>query len=509
MAVLTAAIGVFFAGILALVVFWQTTFYDAYYQPYLAPNVFLLPLAGLVLLGALWLRGRLAGMPARSAPRGWALAAYFAALFAAQVAVVRSLWFYPGWDVLNVYTYAQQLANGVAVDGGYFRLCPNNAPLTVLLSAPLWVAGKLGLAVPYAVLPYLGALTVNLSCLLCVLCVRRITPSRFARAAALVLCTVWIAFSMTMTIPYTDAYAIVFPVLALYLSLSRMRTFPKWFWVTLVCFVGASIKPTVLIFLIALLLVSALRTLPARLREPALWRRAAAVAAALVLGALPGKLWQDAATASLAGSPVPQEQLSETHYLMLGMNGDTFGGHSPGDVVFSTSFDTLAQRRQANLARAWERVSARTLPQNAVFFATKAYKAFSDGMLASNNSYLVLERPTRTDALSRFLQKVFRAQGEYEPLWMSVLQGIWLLMLLLGVTAMVGRGRRRAVVQGLAVTLFGLACYLLLFEVWPRYLFLYAPLFVVLAALGLENLRLPRRAHKTPASPAKEGEPHG
>ena len=68
MAVLTAAIGVFFAGILALVVFWQTTFYDAYYQPYLAPNVFLLPLAGLVLLGALWLRGRLAGMGVRLFP---------------------------------------------------------------------------------------------------------------------------------------------------------------------------------------------------------------------------------------------------------------------------------------------------------------------------------------------------------------------------------------------------------------------------------------------------------
>ena len=42
-----------------------------------------------------------------------------------------------------------------------------------------------------------------------------------------------------------------------------------------------------------------------------------------------------------------------------------------------------------------------------------------------------------------------------------------------------------------------LAAYLLLFEVWPRYLFVYAPLFVVLAALGLERLALPPR--RTPA----------
>ena len=37
------------------------------------------------------------------------------------------------------------------------------------------------------------------------------------------------------------------------------------------------------------------------------------------------------------------------------------------------------------------------------------------------------------------------------------------------------------------VTLIGLTAYLLLFEVWPRYLFLYAPFFVILSSLAFDK----------------------
>lgn len=38
-------------------------------------------------------------------------------------------------------------------------------------------------------------------------------------------------------------------------------------------------------------------------------------------------------------------------YVLVGMNGATYGGHSPEDVASSTSFATLAERRSANLQR--------------------------------------------------------------------------------------------------------------------------------------------------------------
>jgi len=39
----------------------------------------------------------------------------------------------------------------------------------------------------------------------------------------------------------------------------------------------------------------------------------------------------------------------------------------------------------------------------------------------------------------------------------------------------------------LALTLIGLTLYVLLLEVWPRYLFLYAPFFVILASMAFEK----------------------
>ena len=39
--------------------------------------------------------------------------------------------------------------------------------------------------------------------------------------------------------------------------------------------------------------------------------------------------------------------------------------------------------------------------------------------------------------------------------------------------------------------MIGLTAYLLLFEVWPRYLFLYAPFFVILASLAFDKPSTP------------------
>ena len=69
----------------------------------------------------------------------------------------------------------------------------------------------------------------------------------------------------------------------------------------------------------------------------------------------------------------------------------------------------------------------------------------------------------------------------------AVRQAIWLLVLLGCLAAVLFRSREYAV-QLCALSLLGLTAYQLLFEVWPRYLFLYAPLFLVLALLGVEKM---------------------
>ena len=144
------------------------------------------------------------------------------------------------------------------------------------------------------------------------------------------------------------------------------------------------------------------------------------------------------------------------------------------------------ERTRANLARALEEVQNRTLGENLHFFSVKAYKAYADGTFAFN-SYLVEEPVRRSDRLSLFLRKIFYREGAWNPAYRAVMQCLW-LMVLLGCLAAALLRRREYAVQLCALSLLGLTAYQLLFEVWPRYLFLYAPVFLVLALLGVEKL---------------------
>lgn len=384
-AVWSALAGAMFVLVLALLTLGQPALSRYYQNLSLAGNLALAPAALAAVSLLLWGRARLEAADARPGGRGalWRMRALFAAVLAVQLVVARCAWYKMGWDIANVYTTAEELARGQALTASdYFRLCPNNAPLTILQAVPMWVAVKLGLAVPFVVLPYLDAVLLNLTAYFTVRCAQRITPSRWARGFAAAVSILWIALSPYVLYPYTDTWAVLFPVLALYAWLTVRRPAIRWGLISLACFAGAAVKPTVLIVLIALGLLALCRFLGRRDFSAAAWKRALAVLAALVLGAVPGQAFQRAATAYLAGSAVPQEQLSETHYLMLGMNGETYGGHSPDDVTFSQSFESLTDRQQANLQRAWERVCEKGLWGNVRFFTIKLYKAYADGSFA-------------------------------------------------------------------------------------------------------------------------------
>ena len=481
--------------ILTILLVFQSSFSFAYRNGSLFSNLLLLPII-LMLLGlCAWACALIHKRRGHSSRRMLSRKRFLvllclgnALLLPVQLVMVRSLWFFPAWDPQNCWQAAMELANGQPFTlAEYFQLCPNNAPISLVLTAPMWVGVKLGLAEPFILLPSLGALLMNLASLFTVLCVERISRSRAATLFGYALSTVFVLLSPYLSVPYTDSYAVLFPILALFLSLTRLRPPLKWFLVALAISLGAAIKPTVWIVLIALLLVKGPYLLAALPLPRDLLKRVLASALALLLGLLPGIALEKAACMVLAGSPVPQGQLSMTHYLMLGMNDTTYGGHSPEDVEYSRSFPTLKQRQQANVRKAWERVKARSLVQNVRFFAIKLYKAYNSGTFAFNGSFLPHATPKRTDPLSLFLRSIYDGKGKFNLIYRTVYQGLWLLILILCLPALLLGRKRCGVLAMLALVVLGVSAYLMFFEVWPRYLFLYAPFFVALAALGMRE----------------------
>lgn len=418
--------------------------------------------------------------------RLWLMRGLFLGVLAVQFLVARCCWTHLGWDPGEVHLAAEDIARGLPVSNSeYFRPYPNNAPLTLLLVPPLWAAVKLGLGVPYVALPYVDAVLLNLTAYLATRCVYRLTQSRTARWFALALSVGWIALSPYILYPYTDVYVILFPLLTLWVWLFDAKPLRRWLLISLLSFIGYAVKPTALIVFIALVLLEGLRFLAGR-HDPARLRRAGAILCVVVIGALPGLAFQQLSVKALTGSAKPEEQHTITHFLMMGMNDETYGGRSEDDVIFSTSFDTLAERQAANLQVARERLASRSLTENLHFFAVKAYKAYADGSFAAHGSFIHVEIPERTDKLSTFLRSLYMKKSAYGAHCTTIAQFAWLGVLTLCAYAAVAQ-RRRPVAAVIGLTLIGLTLYLLLFEVWPRYLFLYAPFFVILSSLAFDR----------------------
>lgn len=474
---------VMMAVIVALLVLMQGAFGFAYEGKSLLGNAPLWAGAMCAIALLFFMRSREKGDEKQ---RLWLMRGLFLGVLAVQFLVARCCWTHLGWDPGEVHRAAEDIARGLPVSNSeYFRLCPNNAPLTLLLVPPLWAAVKVGLGVPYVALPYVDAVILNLTAYLATRCVYRLTRSRTARWFALALSVGWIALSPYILYPYTDVYVILFPLLTLWVWLFDTKPLRKWLLISLLSFIGYAVKPTALIVFIALVLLEALRFLAGRL-TPARLRRAGAILCVVVIGALPGLAFQKLSIKALTGTAKPEAQLSLTHYLMLGMNGATYGGHSDGDVDFSKSYATLEERQAANLQKARERLTGRSLTENLRFFAIKAYKAYADGSFAAHGSFIHVEIPKRTDGLSTFLRSLYMKKSAYGAHCTTIAQFAWLGVLTLCACAAVAQ-RRRPVVAVLCLTLIGLTMYLLLFEVWPRYLFLYAPFFVILSALAFDR----------------------
>ena len=118
-----------------------------------------------------------------------------------------------------------------------------------------------------------------------------------------------------------------------------------------------------------------------------------------------------------------------------------------------------------------------------------------------------------TDPRSQSLQRWFGLHGERYAATYSVWQGTWLVVLLLVAAAALARGRTQlAAAPTMArLSLLMLAAFLLLFEARSRYVFLYLPYVLVLAALSLALLApvvsrrvrgLARGRRRQPAEPA-------
>ena len=409
-----------------------------------------------------------------------------------QLYMVRLYFFRTDWDSGAVTDAAEMLANGIAPSGKlaeYYSNYPNNILITWIYKQVFRLSIVLGQARPFAF-----AIILGIQCLLSFcsgiltfsLC-ECVTGDRSLSFLVYILFLLLIGFSPWVSIPYSDSMGLVFPVLILRLYTAS----PSRRWLNgLCCFgvgffslIGYQIKPTILIPLLSALLLFPVRLLRCPDRRRA-WRCAALVLAGFFCGLFLFSIIK----ADFGFESDPERRLGVAHFLAMGHNEEEMGIWSSEDVQFSESFATAAERDAADLQLAKTRIREMGPIGLAKHYARKLLTCFQDGTFAwwQEGEFCIKVYENNSPAAG-FLRNVYYRGGAYYQAFSNFEQTIWLAVLWLALGSAFGPRRDgTAVIQ---LSLLGMMLYCLLFEVRARYLYVFAPLYLVLAASGLCVLR--------------------
>jgi hypothetical protein len=435
----------------------------------------------------------------RPVARRAAVAATLVGVGGVQVRTGSAVRFPPGWDAGVMET----LAHGLAFD--YLppeqavlsiNQYPNNALLTAILARWLELFRWAGVDNPDLSYVVLNALVMCASIGLAYAVARRIA-SPLTAYVTLLLAAAMMTLSPWIGVAYSDTLGMVFPIAVAWLytrlhgASSRPAIAALWFAMALVGSLGYQIKPTAVFALGAAALVSLLRMRWRSWSRPATTTRAVTVGA-LVAGFLLGGVVGERITDGVGITPTAASNelaMPLTHFLMMGAQSSSYYGSYWGDDVALTMSVPAGEQRFWNGVRVYrERVGEMGPLGYATFLHKKASWTFGDGSFFAYGEGGMGAEPTpyrNTDPLSRSIQRWMGPHGEHFGLVLAWWQVVWLAVLALVAlpAAWWRRDLSTPATTMLRVALVMLLVFLLLFETRPRYLYLYLPYFVVLAAV--------------------------
>ena len=419
------------------------------------------------------------------------------ALLAAQIVMIDHYYFYTDWDVETIVRSAMSMVTGedISSTSNYFSMYPNNLVLVTLQSWIFRAAALLGLwdRAYFLLLVFQCVLCWATGLLLCRI-VRTLTGSDRLTAAAYLIYLLLVGLNPWISIPYSDAVALFFPTAIIALELTSPRRPAaralKGFLLAFLSIFGYRIKPQVLLVFIAILLLRAAKGFRSgdllRLRAARLIRSAACMGA----GAACAALLANAMAASVPVQLNPEKEMGIPHYLMMGMNPESFGGYAQPDVSLSWRCETKEERTSVNLQVLSERLQEMGPAGLVKQVLRKTLTNYNDGTFcwAGEGVFYFEVLPEKDAVLSPLLRSIYYSrEGKLYPVYANMVQALWTSVLALCAAASLGRRDERTAILMLA--LIALTLFETLFEARARYLFSFAPLYITLAACGIQALR--------------------
>lgn len=418
------------------------------------------------------------------------IALAFAAVYLLQLFISSRIYLKTGWDVAAITDAAEKIANGEAdgVPAWYFDQYPNNMMITYTL-AFLYRVGKVFFAdAPYKAVLFFVSFVVCVSVFLATLCIYKITGSRKLTVCGMIIGFLLIAINPWIVIPYTDSIPMIFPVLAVFCYLYVKNKYLRYSLVIFICILGYYYKPTIIILLIALVILKLFGLTEKILRKEISIKRCACMLLCVVIS-VGCALGVNKAVCSQNKTELDEnKQMTMTHYLMMGLNAKTEGVFSQEDVIYSNSFHDVESRQKANLDVAKSRLKEMGLKGYIKLLIKKNIATYNNATFGwGGEGKFYYEVPEDNRSTAKALRSIYytNEQGTNFQAFATAEQILWLFILMCICFCILPFKTKGGAVNLLTLTLLGVSIFLLIFECRARYLFVFSPLFVILAAAGL------------------------
>jgi hypothetical protein len=408
-----------------------------------------------------------------------------------QMFLLVNIFFYTDWDVGTINMAASQLIEtGTTVAVGYFQCCSNNVFLLAIVMGIRRIAGIFHFPETLA-LSACATLLVNLSLYVTGLTIYQIFKNEKTAWGGYLLALLLYGFNPWFCIAYSDTFSVLIPVLTLYVYLwmkdSSLPLLSKALLVIFPAMFGYLIKPQNVIVLIAIGIWQMI-CLGRKVFTGNGAKKIGIVLLALVITAgLVGGI--NSAGRSYTGIERNKDaEYGWSHYLVVGLNRASTGTYNEEDIAFTDQFPTAEERTTNHLIEAKRRIREMGLSGYLDFMAKKLLLNYNDGTFAwsmEGTFYAEVFDPP-LGAMSTFFRNIYYYGGKYYQTYALIEQIVWLFVLAGGFAATL-RSRHSTHREAefiLAISLVGITLFTLIFEARARYLYLYAPFYVILAVMG-------------------------
>lgn len=311
-----------------------------------------------------------------------------------------------------------------------------------------------------------------------------------------VLFFLFIGLNPWVMIPYTDGLSIIFPILILYLydklsCTEGLCCSCRWGFLGIISSIAYLIKPQAFIAAIAVCIVHLIS-------KGNVKRKLLNICLFLLIFFLgTGPVHQFIVNRS-AFQIDENLKLDFYHFLMIGLTPETNGGYADINGTISESTEDPEERHALQMKTIQDRIQTLGFFGMMRHLFKKNLTNYGDGTFAwgIEGWFYRTIIPDKDSVISPFIKGILNTEENKGYLqFSSFLQCMWLGILFLDCWVFFSFLRRKAMFSAIppilfaaALSIIGLTVFELLFEARARYLYSYAPVFVLLSCFGMNEI---------------------